>query len=174
MSPWQRFCKQLAWAGYACSIAVCLSAMFRPDHGIWVVFYVLHLVVFVPFVSSIRAVFEMNGSSHVWLGHVWVRDWKRLSLFLPVGLKRLFTGTVLFTAIVIGQEIYQDLILKSREPGFQGPKSMPLEWKTWITPVSPDDFVSYGAIWAVFFVNSVCLLTMRENWRGPKSPRRRS
>lgn len=40
---------------------------------------------------------------------------------------------------------------------------------TWITSVSPDEFVSYGAIWAVFFLISVCMLTMRENWRGPES-----
>jgi hypothetical protein len=169
MSPWQRFCKQLAWAGYACSIAVCLSAMFRPDHGIWVGFYALHLIVFIPFVAAVRVFNEITGT-----GVVWLQDWQRLRVLLPTSLKRLFTGTALFAAIVIGHDIYQDLILKSREPGFQGPKSMPVEWKTWITPVSPDEFVSYGAIWAVFFVTSACLLTMRENWLGPGSPHRRS
>jgi hypothetical protein len=169
MSPWQRFCKQLAWAGYACSIAVCLSAMFRPDHGIWVGFYARHLIVFIPFVAAVRVFNEITGT-----GVVWLQDWQRLRVLLPTSLKRLFTGTALFAAIVIGHDIYQDLILKSREPGFQGPKSMPVEWKTWITPVSPDEFVSYSAIWAVFFVTSACLLTMRENWLGPESPHRRS
>ncbi len=158
-----------AWAGYACSIAVCLSAVFRPDHGIWVGFYALHLVVFIPFVAAVRALHEINGT-----GVVWLEDWQTLRVLLPARLKRLFTGTALFAALVIGHVIYQDLILKSHEPGFQGPKSMPLEWKTWITPVSPRGFVSYSAIWAVFFVVSACLLTMRENWRGPESPRRRS
>jgi hypothetical protein len=169
MSLWRRFCKRLAFAGYACSITVCLFALLRPDHGIWFGFYALHLVVFIPFVSAVRALHEINGT-----GVVWLQDWKRLRVLLPTSLKRLFTGTVFFAAIVIGHEIYQDLILKSRESGFQGPKSMPVEWKTWMTPVSPDDFVSSGAFWAVFFLISACLLTMRENWRGPKSPRRRS
>ena len=159
----------LAWAGYACSIAVCLLAVFRPDHGIWVGVYALHLVVFIPFFAAVRVLHEINGT-----GVASLQDWQRLRVLLPTSLKRLFTGTALFAALVIGHDIYQDLILKSREPGFQGPKSMPVEWKTWITPVSPREFVSYGALWAVFFVISVCLLTMRENWRGPKSPRRRS
>jgi len=165
----------LAWAGYACSMAVCLSAEFRPDHGLWVGFYALHIIVFIPFVAAFRGLDEIIGTGVVW-GEVWIQDWQwqRLRVLLPTRLKRLFTGTALFAALVVGHVIYQDLILKSREPGFQGPKSMPLEWKTWITPVSPREFVSYGALWAVFFVISVCLLTMRENWRGPKSPRRRS
>lgn len=154
-------------------MAVCLSAVFRPDHGIWVGFYALHFVVFIPFVAAVRALHEINGNGVYW-GVVWIRDWQRLRVLLPTSLKRLFKGTALFAALVIGHDIYQDFILKSREPGFQGPKSMPLEWKTWITPVSPNDFVCFGAFWAVFFVISVCLLTMRENWRGPKSPRRRS
>lgn len=163
----------LAWAGYACSMAVCLLAVFRPDHGIWFGFYALHIVVFIPFVAAVRALHEINGSGVYW-GVVWIRDWQRLRVLLPTRLKRLFIGTALFAALVIGHDIYQDLILKSREPGFQGPKSMPVEWKTWITPVASREFVSYGAFWAVFFVISACLLTMRENWRGPKSPRRRS
>jgi hypothetical protein len=169
MSPWQRFCKKLAWAGYACSMAVCLSAMLRPEHGIWVGFYVLQLVLFVPFGTAIHAVRKMNK------GRRFIGDalWRKLILVLPTSLKRLFTGTALFAAIVIGHDIYQDLILKSRKSGFQGPSSMPLEWKTWITPVSPDDFVSYGAVWAVFFLISGCLLTMRENWSGPRSKRKR-
>ena len=169
MSRWRRFCKMLAWAGYACSIPVCLLAVFRPDHGIWFGFYALHLVVFIPFVAAVRVLHEINGT-----GVVSLHDWLRLRVLLPTSLKRLFTGTALFAAIVVGHEIYQDLILKSREPGFQGPKSMPAEWKTWITPVSPREFVSYGAGWAVFFLTSACLLTMRENWRGPESSRRRS
>jgi hypothetical protein len=169
MSLWRRFCKRLAWAGYACSIALCLFAIFRPDHGVWFGFYALHLIVFIPFVAAVRALHEINGT-----GVVWLQDWQRLRVLLPTSLKRLFTGTALFAALVIGHEIYQDLILKSRESGFQGPKSMPVEWKTWITPVSPDGFVSFGAFWAVFFLISACLLTMRENWQGPESTRKRS
>jgi branched-subunit amino acid transport protein len=169
MSLWRRFCKRLAWAGYAFSIALCLSAIFRPDHGVWFGFYALHLVVFIPFVTAVRALHEMNGTCVVGL-----QDWQRLRVLLPTSLKRLFTGTALFAALVIGHEIYQDLILKSCESGFKGPKSMPVEWKTWITPVAPGGFVSYGAFWAVFFLISACLLTMRENWRGPESTRKRS
>ncbi len=170
MSLWRRFCKVLAWAGYACSMAVCLLAVFRPDHGIWVGFYALHLIVFIPFVAAVRVLREINGTGVVWLQD----DWQRLRVLLPTSLKRLFAGTALFAALVVGHDIYQDLILKSRKPGFQGPISLPVEWKTWIIPVPPDEFVSYGAGWAVFFLTSVCLLTMRGNWRGPESPRRRS
>jgi len=159
----------LAWVGYACSMAVCLLAMFRPGHGIWVGCYALHLIVFIPFFAAGRALCEINGS-----GVVWLQDWRRLRVLLPTSLKRLFTGTALFAVIVVGRVVYQDLILKFHEPGFQGPKSMPLEWKTWIIPVSPREFVSYGAGWAVFFMTSACLLTMRENWRASESPRRRS
>jgi hypothetical protein len=143
--------------------------VFRPDHGIWFGFYALHLVVFIPFVTAVRALHEINGA-----GVVWLQDWQRLRVLLPISLKRLFTGTAVFAVMVIGYEIYQDLILKSHESGFQGTKSMSAEWKTWITPVSPDGFVSFGAFWAVFFLISACLLTMRKNWTGPESPRRRS
>jgi hypothetical protein len=112
----------LAWAGYTCSIAVCLFAVFRPDHGIWVGFYALHLIVFIPFVAAARVFNDITGT-----GVVWLQDWQRLRVLLPTSLKRLFTGTALFASIVIGHEIYKDLILKSRESGFQGPKSMPVE-----------------------------------------------
>lgn len=90
--------------------------------------------------------------------------WRKLRLLLPDGLKRLLMGTALFAALAIGTDVYRDLVLKLDHSRFQGSKSM-----TWITSVSPDEFVSYGAIWAVFFLISVCMLTMRENWRGPES-----
>lgn len=169
MSLWRRFCKRLAWAGYACSIALCLSAIFRPDHGVWFGFYALHLVVFIPFVTAIRAMREMNDGRRL----IEYARWRKLRLLLPDGLRRLLIGTALFAALAIGTDVYRDLVLKVDHSRFQGSKSMSLEWKTWITPVSPDEFVSYGAIWAVFFLISVCMLTMRENWRGPESTRKR-
>jgi hypothetical protein len=160
MSLWRRFCKRLAWAGYAFSIALCLSAIFRPDHGVWFGFYALHLVVFIPFVTAIRAMREMNDGRRL----IEYARWRKLRLLLPDGLKRLLMGTALFAALAIGTDVYRDLVLKVDHSRFQGSKSM-----TWITSVSPDDFVASGAIWAVFFLISACMLTMRENWRGPES-----
>jgi hypothetical protein len=169
MSLWTRFCKRLAWAGYSCSIAVCVSAVFRPDHGIWFGLYAMHLVVFIPFVTAVRALREMNYGRRL----IEYEHWRRLRLLLPDGLKRLLMGTVLFAVLAIGTDVYRDLVLKVDHSRFQGPKSMSLELKTWITLVSPDDFVASGAIWAVFFLLSACLLTMRENW-SPENTRKGS
>lgn len=164
MSLWRRFCKKLAWAGYTCSLAVCLSAMFRPEHGIWAGFYVLHFGVFIPFLTSLRALSEMNGSSHVWLGTVTIRQPKKLLRCLPSGLKRFFVGNAFVAVLLVGSDVYRDLVLKTARSSFHGPSSLPIEWKTWVTPVSPDDFLSYGAFAAVFFLLSICILTIRETW----------